>query len=164
MACISAVRKCSLMASSSLMSSPVSALKLGHCLPFSSVNNIWCTLDPGGGRRWISRAVLTSFPPLPRQRQHGGSHYISAPTSSFVIEIVEAVLSSAVFSWGPHLALPNGSPFNFSNGEQSESLCDGSKPQCGLQRCECAHSCTHSWFSLCFNHTERETGLLLIQI
>lgn len=48
-----------------------------------------------GGR--ISRAVLTSSPPMPRQRQHGGGHYISAPPSPFVIEIVGAVLSSACF-------------------------------------------------------------------
>lgn len=80
---------------------------------------------------------------MPRQRQHGGGHYISAPTSSFVIEIVGSVLSSACFfffflSWGPHLTLPTTPlpppQFNFSNGEQPESLCDGSKPHCGLTR------------------------------
>lgn len=91
-------------------------LVLSFAFFFLSVNDIWCTLDPGGGGGGgggISRAVLTSSPPMPRQRQHGGGHYISAPTSSFVIEIVGAVLSSACFffpSWGPHLTLPTPPP------------------------------------------------------
>ena len=134
--------KCPLIASTSLASSSVSGFRLFSLLMISDVPLIqregWWWW---GG--WISRAVLTSPPPLPRQRQHGDGHYISAPTSSFVIEIVGAVLSSACFffffffSWGPHLTLPNGPPFNFSNGEQPESLCDGSKPHCGLTRTWC---------------------------
>lgn len=124
--------------------------------------SIWRTLDPGKG--WvgvwwrISRTVLTSFPPLPRQRRrwrplHQRANLLLCDWDcrSF------AELSMFFFPCGPHLTLPTPPhplQFNFSNGEQPESLCDGSKPHVvakgesvlrSRRECECtAHSHSRS--------------------